>query len=185
MARFNKELKKRQPEKPSYYEQKIQDDVQNLHYELFPEEYDFMLDSNADLADRNRGINPMSKKYQEEVAERRRTMGVAPLGKKGSNGMKGSYEYCMDVVRENAKIAPEFYHQAVRNIFKALHFAAEKHVDQRRKGEKNEPYFNHVSEVAYTNPRQAEWDDVQCHFLMESISISYSIWSKIFLSVFR
>ena len=34
-------------------------------------------------------------------------------------------------------------------IVKAFHFAAQKHTDQRRKGEKQEPYINHISEVAY------------------------------------
>jgi guanosine-3',5'-bis(diphosphate) 3'-pyrophosphohydrolase len=33
-------------------------------------------------------------------------------------------------------------------LTKAFHFAAEKHVDQRRKGAKAEPYVNHVIEVA-------------------------------------
>jgi len=31
-----------------------------------------------------------------------------------------------------------------------MHFAAVKHTNQRRKGESEEPYFNHVSEVAWT-----------------------------------
>lgn len=30
---------------------------------------------------------------------------------------------------------------------KATHFAASKHTDQRRKGERQEPYFNHLSDV--------------------------------------
>lgn len=38
-------------------------------------------------------------------------------------------------------------HDGVRKITKALAFAAQKHVDQRRKGEKEEPYINHVIEV--------------------------------------
>lgn len=33
-------------------------------------------------------------------------------------------------------------------LTKAFHFAAEKHVDQRRKGDRAEPYVNHVIEVA-------------------------------------
>ncbi|MCE9508040.1 MAG: HD domain-containing protein [Alphaproteobacteria bacterium] len=34
-------------------------------------------------------------------------------------------------------------------ITKAMNFAAQKHADQRRKGAKQEPYFNHVAEVAW------------------------------------
>src|SRR2546427_7623939 len=33
-------------------------------------------------------------------------------------------------------------------ISQALEFAAQKHVDQRRKGQHEEPYVNHVAEVA-------------------------------------
>ena len=38
--------------------------------------------------------------------------------------------------------------QQVLLVTRAAHFAAERHVDQRRKGENAEPYFNHVSDVA-------------------------------------
>jgi len=33
-------------------------------------------------------------------------------------------------------------------LMRAAHFAAIKHTDQRRKGERQEPYFNHLSDVA-------------------------------------
>lgn len=45
--------------------------VKKLHDMLFSEEYDFMYDSYADARDRDEGINPMSKEYQEEVKEKR------------------------------------------------------------------------------------------------------------------
>lgn len=35
------------------------------------------------------------------------------------------------------------------DIFRALHFAAERHKDQRRKGPSAEPYINHLLEVAF------------------------------------
>lgn len=38
--------------------------------------------------------------------------------------------------------------QTVLLLTKAAHFAAVKHTDQRRKGERAEPYFNHLSDVA-------------------------------------
>jgi len=37
---------------------------------------------------------------------------------------------------------------AVQRLAHAVEFAAEKHIDQRRKGERAEPYVNHVAEVA-------------------------------------
>lgn len=37
---------------------------------------------------------------------------------------------------------------AMEGIFRALHFAADKHRDQRRKGEGGSPYINHPIEVA-------------------------------------
>ncbi len=38
--------------------------------------------------------------------------------------------------------------QAVRDVLKAAHFAAERHSAQRRKGAAAEPYINHLLEVA-------------------------------------
>jgi len=38
--------------------------------------------------------------------------------------------------------------EPVRRILAAAHFAAEKHAQQKRKGENGEPYFNHLLEVA-------------------------------------
>jgi GTP diphosphokinase / guanosine-3',5'-bis(diphosphate) 3'-diphosphatase len=38
--------------------------------------------------------------------------------------------------------------QAVRDILRAAHFAADRHREQRRKGVKAEPYVNHLLEVA-------------------------------------
>lgn len=34
-------------------------------------------------------------------------------------------------------------------LTRALHFAAQRHVDQRRKGTRGEPYLNHLAEVAH------------------------------------
>lgn len=43
----------------------------SIHGVLFPEEFDFMLDDNVDAKDRQRGINPMSKDYQNKVNAKR------------------------------------------------------------------------------------------------------------------
>lgn len=52
--------------------------MKKLHFELFPEEYDYMYDSNADTKDRRNGINPMSQSYIDKVNERRIKLGVKP-----------------------------------------------------------------------------------------------------------
>lgn len=44
-------------------------------------------------------------------------------------------------------------------VVRAAHFAVEKHVGQRRKGENAEPYFNHVSEVAARVAEATNGDD--------------------------
>lgn len=58
--------------------------AEQIHVELFPEEYDFMMDSTSDANDRRRGINPMSADYTAKVNARREELGVSPLG---GNGM--------------------------------------------------------------------------------------------------
>jgi len=44
-------------------------------------------------------------------------------------------------------------------IVNAMHFAATKHAEQKRKGYLEEPYFNHVSEVAWILANNAEEPD--------------------------
>ena len=54
-------------------------DAKQLHIELFSEEYDKMSDSILDAKERAKGINPMSKEYQQKVAKKRKNLGVSPL----------------------------------------------------------------------------------------------------------
>ncbi len=44
-------------------------------------------------------------------------------------------------------------------LMKAVHFAAEKHTDQRRKGEREEPYFNHLADVAHILAEHTDGQD--------------------------
>lgn len=53
--------------------------MDKLHLELFPEEYDYIYDSNADVNDRRRGLNPMCQDYIDKTNERRISMGVTPF----------------------------------------------------------------------------------------------------------
>lgn len=57
--------------------------VQWLHSQLFEEEYDQMGDSNADVRDRARGINPMAVDYQARVAGKREALKVPLLNSAG------------------------------------------------------------------------------------------------------
>ena len=49
---------------------------------------------------------------------------------------------------------------ALLAVLKALHFAADKHRDQRRKGAEASPYVNHLIEVAELLTREGGMTDV-------------------------
>ncbi len=49
---------------------------------------------------------------------------------------------------------------AILTLTKALNFAARKHTDQRRKGEREEPYINHLAEVARLLADATDGDDL-------------------------
>ncbi|MAJ05590.1 MAG: hypothetical protein CL827_01860 [Crocinitomicaceae bacterium] len=73
---------------------KIKVNSNDLHLELFAEEYDFMYDSIADSKDRAKGINPMSKEYQLKVAKKRKRLGVSLLSRSGDNVDDSSRKLC-------------------------------------------------------------------------------------------
>ena len=78
-------------------DKKINDKIEALHLETFPEEYDEIYDSIADAEDRSRGINPMSDEYIAEVNARRKKLGVYPwdLGEVCNEaGLINSYDWC-------------------------------------------------------------------------------------------
>ena len=54
------------PEELEEFERKrrIKSLTEQIHSELFPEEYDFMMDSICDAKDRRRGLNPMNNRQQ-------------------------------------------------------------------------------------------------------------------------
>lgn len=75
--------------------------AKKMHIEMFFEEYDFIYDSTLDSQGRKRGINPMSEKYQKEVAAKREKLGVSPLSKCGSPTSDDTMQWC---IREDRKI---------------------------------------------------------------------------------
>lgn len=71
-------------------------DTKQLHIELFSEEYDKMSDSILDAKERAKGINPMSKEYQQKVAKKRKNLGVSPLSNSGESVDDSSWELCKE-----------------------------------------------------------------------------------------
>lgn len=73
--------------------------VRELHFRLFPEEYDWMQDSLEDSKEREKGKNPMSAEYNIKVNARREMLGFLPLT---NNGMavdfKETTAYCKKLI---------------------------------------------------------------------------------------
>jgi (p)ppGpp synthase/HD superfamily hydrolase len=62
--------------------------------------------------------------------------------------------------------------QGARLVTRAAYFAAQRHCDQRRKGPRQEPYINHLAEVAELLSEATEGDDaalVAAGFLHDTI----------------
>jgi len=82
--------------------------LNELHSEIFPEEYDFYYDSHVDAKDRKRGINPMNEQYQLKVNRRRFALGVEPyggtVGIDNTEGLISSYEYCSRQLQKTEKL---------------------------------------------------------------------------------
>lgn len=70
-----------------------------LHAKLFSEESDYMCDSNVDVKNRAKGINPMNEEYAKKVNLKRTSLGFLPLAK---NGMPcdsdKTLEYCKEKI---------------------------------------------------------------------------------------
>ena len=66
--------------------------TKKVHFEMFPEEYDEQMDSISDANDRLRGKNPMRAEYVAKVNDRRKVLGVSPLGDNGMPTDKESWE---------------------------------------------------------------------------------------------
>ena len=70
-----------------------------LHVKLFPEEFDFMLDSNSDAHRRAQGINPMSEEYINEMNEKRIKLGFLHLTQNGyAQDSNKTKEYCKQLI---------------------------------------------------------------------------------------
>ena len=93
------EVESRMIDQEALIEEKISELARQIHLEKFSEEYDFMYDSNADLNDRNNGINPMSKEYIEKIRMKRAALGVSQLSDCGMPVSDDTHDLC----RQEAK----------------------------------------------------------------------------------
>ena len=73
----------------------IESFAHQVHSEMFPEEYDFMMDSSWDASDRRKGKNPMITEHTERVNIRRKKLGVPPLGPNGLPTCRTSWEVAL------------------------------------------------------------------------------------------
>jgi hypothetical protein len=73
--------------------------VRKFHLEIFPEEYDFMMNSNVDIRDRNRGSNPMSVDYEKRVNIRRAALGVRKFSVTCRQSFDNSWIYARNLAR--------------------------------------------------------------------------------------
>lgn len=73
---------------------KVQTKASSIHAEKFPEEYDFIYDSNVDANSRSKGINPMSQDYIEQIREKRKSLGVSQLSNRGLSVSNDTFILC-------------------------------------------------------------------------------------------
>lgn len=71
----------------------------------FSEEYDFYYDSIRDAKERRRGRNPMSDEYTNRMNQKRKALGVSPLGQNGlpvdSSSNRKANEWAEKILIEN------------------------------------------------------------------------------------
>lgn len=79
----------------------IQKLARKIHTERFSEEYDFMYDDHVDVADRKKGKNPMSDKYIEKTAEKRKALGLSQLSENGMSESNDTWELCIQEATKN------------------------------------------------------------------------------------
>lgn len=70
--------------------------VRNLHMELFPEEYSFMMDSHADLKIRSLDQSPLSEDYLNLVNRRRAILGASQFDGVVSGICDDTWQFCRD-----------------------------------------------------------------------------------------
>ena len=81
------------------FNEKFESMAKQLQSTIFPEETDFILDSNVDAQERKRGNNPMTQEYIEKANEKRVRMGFQPLNESGyAVDSDDTLEYCKKLI---------------------------------------------------------------------------------------
>lgn len=70
--------------------------VRELHMELFPEEYSFMMDSHTDLKIRSLNQSPLSEEFLKIVNKRRAALGVSRFSGVNSGFCDDTWQFCRD-----------------------------------------------------------------------------------------
>lgn len=94
MNRHKKELLKNFTPQEIRHMEELDSKVRELHALIFPEEYDYMMDSYSDSQDRKKGINPMSSSYIEKIKSKRAYLGVPQLSESGMAIDNTTYKIC-------------------------------------------------------------------------------------------
>ena len=79
---------------------KVEKLARKIHAEKFPEEYDFMYDSNWDFSDRQKGKNPMSQEHIDEVRKKRADLGVSQLSESGMPVANDTMALCTEEAKK-------------------------------------------------------------------------------------
>ena len=88
--------------------EKIANETHSLHCKEFPEEYDYMYDSNVDAKERHKGINPMKQEYIDKTNKKREELGFAPLSDSGYAKDHSTDEHCYATIKHQTFSAPDF-----------------------------------------------------------------------------
>ena len=102
----------------------VEELARKIHIEKFPEEWDFMYDSGADISDRSRGINPMSQEYIQKIKEKREKLGVSQLSKSGRSVSNDTYQICYEEAKNqifSEKESKINWSDKLQQLYKEIH----------------------------------------------------------------
>lgn len=105
-------------------EEEFQRRVRARHIELFPEEYDHMVDSISDARERQKGRSPADLEHMARVNEARMAMGFEPLSENGYATSRDTFRFVEERMRAGKDVT--------REDLISANPKAEVEVDQRR-----------------------------------------------------
>jgi hypothetical protein len=150
----------------SFIKQQIEN-ARELHELLFPEETDFMWDSVADMKDRERGINPMSKEYVERIKTKRNMLGVPQLTENGMPVDETTYKLCV------AEVKAEHEGKTTPWTEKFKKLKAEALEEKRKHKERMDELQRHAPGIDPTDPNT--WTETMFKNLYE-LEVAVNSW---------